>query len=78
MVILKNLGDCVICHTIVRHVDDYIKDEEYIKGMLKLTRFYHRNCYKERVSPTKQINDLKLLADNITNKMAQLLSGVKH
>lgn len=42
------LDTCGICHLGVKHIDDYVQIAEYHKGRPSNTRYYHKNCFKER------------------------------
>lgn len=70
------IGTCAVCHLGVRYVDDYIKMEDYIKGQLRTTAYFHRQCFKDKLNPYKDIEVLKNTIQNLALKTSDLLNGV--
>lgn len=65
------IGTCGICHLAVNAVNDYAKLEDYIKGKIYSTGFYHRNCFREKMSGKAYLEKLQKKADWILNKAAE-------
>jgi hypothetical protein len=71
----ENLGVCGICHLAVRHVDDYVKIEDYIKGKLQITGFYHRVCFRNKIHSSPEMKQFQDMAKNLMDRTNRLLSG---
>lgn len=69
----ENLSNCGMCHLVIRHVDDYVKVEDYIKGQLKLTSYHHRICFRDRLSSVNESINFQKKAKEIIIKMEKLL-----
>lgn len=63
------LGICRSCHLGIRYVDDYVEVKEHIKGMLKSTNFFHRECYRDTFNPLNQVNLLAKQAQKIISEV---------
>ena len=63
-----NLGLCKICHTNIAANQDYVKLEEYIKGKKNSEAYYHRECFRDRMTGSKELIKLQNMAKNILEK----------
>lgn len=65
------IGSCGICKLGVKFVDDYAVVQEYIKGQLKSTGYYHRKCFSDRLKGNIELQRLQKKADWILSKVAE-------
>ena len=69
----SDLGNCSICHLAVRHVDDYVKVEDYIKGRIKSTSFFHRTCFRNKINSIYEANGLQDVVRDLAKRTNETL-----
>jgi hypothetical protein len=64
------LENCKICHLGIRHIDDYAKVQDFIKGNLYRTIYFHRECYRNTFNPLNQVQQLAKQAQKIISEVS--------
>ena len=63
-----SIGDCKICHVKILATTDYVKVEDYIKGLKNGEGFYHRECFRERMTGAKNLLRLQGMAEDMMGR----------
>jgi len=65
---------CGLCQKIIRKNDDYKRVTDYSKGKQILERFYHRVCWKDRMSGKKLAMALAARTGKLLNLAEQRIA----
>ena len=68
------VGTCGICHLGIKHVDDYVKITDFIKGQINSEGFYHRQCFRTKLNGTPELKALQEMAKNIMSRANTAMS----
>jgi hypothetical protein len=69
------IGTCGICHLGIKHVEDYVKIADYIKGQLNSEGFYHRMCFRNKLNGTPELKSLQEMAKNIMTRASSVMAS---